>query len=267
MTRHSKEHGLQMIMKPALLLFFVLKCLSGFAQDKTTLPPTGNFEGIVLETDTKDRLAHVIIQNLNTRRTWYNTLKGEFRIDAQLGDKLVFTKEDFHADTLIVTSLSSTIVYMKRNAIMLHEVTILDSLHTPFQKLAAVKKEYSKVYSPRLNPDAFSTVPGGGAGINLDAIWASVSREGKDAARVRDDIQEDYMQNVIDYRFNKSYVGNITRLKGEELSDFMKKYRPSYYLVTNYTEYEFINYVKTSLRRYLRNRKALSQQPLKKPQS
>jgi len=256
-----------MVLKPALVLLLVLKCFTGFAQDKTILPPNGNFEGMVMETDTKDRLAHVIIQNLNTRRVWYNTLKGEFRIDAQLGDKLVFTKDDYRPDTLKVTNLSSTIVYMQRKAIMLHEVTIYDSLHTPFQKLVAAKKEYSKVYSPRLNPDAFSSIPGGGAGFNLDAIWASVSREGKDAARVRSDIEADYMQNVISYRFNKTYIGNITKLKDEELTDFMKKYRPSYYLVTNYTEYEFINYVKTSLRRYLRNKKALSQQPLKAPQT
>jgi hypothetical protein len=255
------------MMKPVLVLLFIFKCFPGFAQDKTTLPPTGNFEGIVMETDTKDRLAHVIIQNLKTRRTWYNTLKGEFRIDAQPGDKLVFTKEDYHSDTLTVTSLASTVVYMKRNAIMLREVTIFDSLVTPLQKMAASKKAYSKIYSPRLNPDAFSSIPGGGAGINLDAIWASVSREGKDAAQLRASIDAEYMQNVIDYRFNKSYVGNITKLSGDELTEFMKKYRPSYYLVTNYNDYDFIKYIKTSLRRYLRNKKALPQQPLKTPQT
>jgi hypothetical protein len=262
----GKWYGLGRMIKLLPLLLFIFKSFSVFAQDKTTLPPTGNFEGIVLEKDTKGRLAHVIIQNLNTRHTWYNTLKGEFRIDAQKGDKLVFTKEDYQPDTLIVTSLESTIVYLQRNAIMLNEVTVLDSLHTPLQKMAASKREYSKIYSPRLNPDAFSSIPGGGAGINLDAIWASISREGKDAAQLRSAIEAEYRQNVIDYRFNKSYVGNITRLTGDELTDFMKKYRPSYYLVTNYTEYEFIKYIKTSLRRYLRNKKALSQQPLKAPQ-
>src|ERR1700740_1545371 len=111
MIGRSKRRNLGSMMRPVLVLLFIFKCFSGFAQDKTTLPPTGNFEGIVMETDTKDRLAHVIIQNLKTRRTWYNTLKGEFRIDAQLGDKLVFTKEDYHSDTLTVASLASTIVY------------------------------------------------------------------------------------------------------------------------------------------------------------
>src|SRR3569623_839641 len=109
MIVRSNRHGWGIVLKPALVLLLVLKCFSGFAQDKTTLPPNGNFEGMVLETDTKVRLAHVIIQNLNTHRVWYNTLKGEFRIDARLGDKLVFTKDDYHPDTLIITTLSSTI--------------------------------------------------------------------------------------------------------------------------------------------------------------
>jgi hypothetical protein len=250
-----------------LLLLLFIKGFSVVAQDKTTVPSTGNFQGIVIDNDTRERLAVVVIHNLNNHKLWYNTLKGEFKIDAQVGDKLVFTKQDYRPDTLLVGSMANIIVYMQRLAIMLREVTITDSMHTPLQRLLATQKEFSMIYSPRLNPDAFSTVPGGGAGISIDAIYNSFSREGKDAAQLRSTIQSDYQQNVIDYRFNKSYVGNITKLKDQELVDFMRKFRPSYYLVTNYTEYEFITYIRTSLRRYLRNKRALSQPALKPPQS
>jgi len=267
--RMSKSKSRYIIRKIGwvLLLLPFLKGFSVAAQDKTTVPATGNFQGIIIDNDTKERLAVVVIHNLNSHRIWFNTLKGEFKIDAQAGDKLVFTKEDYHPDTLLVGSMASVIVYMQRTAIMLHEVTIIDSLHTPLQRLIASQREFSKIYSPRLNPDAFSSVPGGGAGISLDAIYNSFSREGKDAAQLRGYIQGDYEQNVIDYRFNKSYIGNLTKLKDQELVDFMRKYRPSYYLVTNYTEYEFINYIRTSLKRYLRNKRALSQPALKPPQS
>lgn len=254
-------------IKWLLLLLSFIKGFSASAQDKTTVPATGNFEGIIIDNDTRERLAVVVIHNLNNHRIWYNTLKGEFKIDARTGDRLVFTKQDYRPDTLVVGSMDNIIVYMQRTAIMLREVTITDSLHTPLQKMMASRKEFSMIYSPRLNPDAFSSVPGGGAGISLDAIYESMSREGKDASQLRGIIQADYQQNVIDYRFNKSYIANITKLKDQDLVDFMRKYRPSYYLVTNYTEYEFINYIRTSLRRYLRNKRALTQQALKPPQS
>ena len=80
-------------------------------------------------------------------------------------------------------------------------------------------------------------------------------------------IQQDYEQDVIDYRFNKSYVANITKLKGEDLAEFMIRYRPSYYLVNTDSEYEFITYIRTSLKRYLRNKRFYSNPPLRPPQS
>ena len=113
----------------------------------------------------------------------------------------------------------------------------------------------------------FSTAPGGGAGLSLDALYNSLSRSGRNAQHLQELIQSDYEQNVIDYRFNRSYVGNITRLKGTDLADFMIKYRPSYYLVTSDSEYEFITYIRTSLRRYQRNKRASSQPVLRPPQS
>ncbi|MGZ3776794.1 MAG: hypothetical protein ACXVIY_04100 [Mucilaginibacter sp.] len=266
MSRGKRQYIVRKVSWVLMLLSF-LKGFSAAAQDKMTVPATGNFQGIIIDNDTKERLAVVVIHDINSHRVWFNTLKGEFKIDVQIGDKLVFTKEDYHPDTLVVGTLANIIVYMQRTAIMLHEVTITDSLHTPLQKLIASQREFSKIYSPRLNPDAFSSIPGGGAGISLDAIYNSFSREGRDAAQLRTTIQGDYQQNVIDYRFSKSSVGNITKLKDQELVDFMRKYRPSYYLVTNYTEYEFINYIRTSLKRYLRNKRAFTQPALKPPQS
>ena len=94
-----------------MLLSFI-KGFSVSAQDKTIVPATGNFQGIVIDNDTRERLAIVVIHNLNNHRIWYNTLKGEFKVDAQIGDKLVFTKEDYHPDTLVVGSMANIIVFM-----------------------------------------------------------------------------------------------------------------------------------------------------------
>jgi hypothetical protein len=241
-------------MRWAIIPLFLLKGALAFSQDK-------QLEGIIFEKDTKERLARINILNLNTGALWYNNLKGEFRIDAKPGDKIVFSKEDYLADTLVVKNMASVIIYLQRTAIMLKEVTIRDSMHTPLQRLLATKREYSKAYGSNAYNNPFSTAPGGGAGLNLDALYNSLSRNGRNAQHLQELIQSDYEQNVIDYRFNRSIVGNITKLKDQELSDFMRRYRPSYFTVTNDTEYEFIVYIRTSLRRFLKIKRTNTSPP------
>jgi hypothetical protein len=262
----NHTHYFAVRIRWALLLVAMLKAFSGFAQ-VTPPPANGTIEGIVFDHDTKDRVARTIIFNITSRKFWYDNLKGEFKVDANPGDKLVFSKQDYLPDTVLIKDASNIAVYLQRTAIMLHEVTINDSLHTPLQRLAATKKEYNKAYGSSAYSDPFSSVPGAGAGISIDALYNSLSKSGRDAEHLRGLIQHDYEQNVIDYRFNKSYVGNITKLKGTELADFMIKYRPSYYLATTDSEYEFISYIRTSLRRYQRNKRVFSQPPLRPPQS
>jgi hypothetical protein len=253
-------------LKRVLLLLTVLQVFKAVAQT-TPVPAGGTIGGIIFDHDTKDRVARTIIYNISTKKFWYNNLKGEFKVDANPGEKLVFSKQDYLPDTVLVKDGANIAVYLQRSAIMLHEVTINDSLHTPMQKLLATRKEYNKAYGSSAYSDPFSTAPGGGAGISIDAIYNALSKSGRDAEHLRSLIQLDYQQNVIDYRFNKSYVGNITKLKGQDLADFMIKYRPSYYLVTTDTEYEFITYIRTNFRRYQRNKRVFSQPALRPPQS
>ena len=241
-------------MRWVMVSLFFLRGALVFAQDK-------QLEGIVFDKDTRERLARISILNLNTRSLWYNDLKGEFKIDARPGDRVVFSKEDYLPDTIVIKNTESMVVYMQRSAIMLREVTIRDSLHTPMQRLLATKREYNKAYGSRAFSNPFSTAPGGGAGLSLDALYNSLSRSGQNAQHLQELIQSDYEQNVIDYRFSRSFVANITKLKDQDLSEFMRRYRPSYFTVTNDTEYEFVVYIRTSLRRFLKNKKANAAPP------
>lgn len=253
-------------IKWGVILLAMLRVCNGFAQGTQ---PSANaaIEGIIFDHDTKERVARTIIFNINSKKFWYNNLKGEFKVDAIPGDKLVFSKQDYLPDTVLIKDASNIAVYLQRTAIMLHEVTINDSLHTPLQRLAATKKEYNKAYGSSAYSDPFSTVPGGGAGLSIDALYNALSKSGRDAEHLRGLIQHDYEQNVVDFRFNKSYVASITKLKDKDLADFMIKYRPSYYLVSNDTEYEFITYIRTSLRRYQRNKRSFPVPALRPPQS
>jgi hypothetical protein len=249
-------------MRLWLLLLLCGLSLRSIAQDKPSPKQDGQIEGVVYDKDTKDRLARTNIINNTTGESFYNNLKGEFKIDAKPGDQLIFLKQDYLPDTLLVKNKENLVISLQRTAIPLKEVTIHDSLATPLQRFQATRKSFSKAYGSNAYSDVLSTAPGGGAGLSIDALWNSFSRSGRNAEHLQGIIQSDYQQNVIDYRFNRTYVGNITKLKGQDLTNFMVRYRPGYYTVTTATEYEFITYIRNNLRRYLHNKRIYSQQPL-----
>lgn len=233
-------------MKLWLPLFFCILCGSAFAQQKEVT-------GIVFDKESKARIARVNILNTSTGQSSYNNLKGEFKVNAAAGDLLIFTKSDHFNDTVKVGNNASLAVYLRPTAIQLREVTIKDTALTPAKRLATIKAAYSKIYGSLGNRDLLSISPGTGVGFSIDALYNMFSRSGKNAEHLKEIIDRDYKQSVIDFRFNKSYVADVTKLMEPQLSDFMLKYRPGYYLVTTANEYEFVQYIRKSLKRYRRN--------------
>jgi hypothetical protein len=233
-------------MKPILVFFFfILVSIKLLAQETSVA-------GIIFDTDSKGRLSRVNILNLTTGTSTYNNINGVFNIDARPGDKLVFSQVEHFADTVLIKSYIPLAIYMRRIAIQLKQVNIFDSLPDPQKRLAARKRDNSRIYGFG-NKDMFSLTPGIGVGLSIDAIYDSFSKRGRNAAHLRETIEGDYRDDVVDYRFNKGLVSRITGLKGFDLVDFMAKYRPGYYFLTNASEYEFITTIKNNLKRYRRN--------------
>jgi len=233
-------------MKFWLSICLLALSVKAFSQEKT-------MAGIVFDKSNKFRVAKVVIKNLTSGESVYDNLNGVFSINAVTGDELVFSKADYYDDTVKIESHIPIAVYMTKPPNQLKEVTIRDTALSPEKKLAAAKKEYSRAYGHLADRNLLSIGGTGGAGLSIDALWNTFSREGKDAAQLRADVERDYKEDVIDYRFNRKLVSRITGLQDKKLTDFMQKYRPGYYFVTNATDYEFISSIKTNYKRYLRN--------------
>jgi hypothetical protein len=230
-----------------LFLSFFVIVLNATAQQQKPV------DGVVFDKDTKERIARVNIINMRTKESLYNNLQAEFHLNAKIGDQLIFSKTNYANDTVTVKRLGSILVYLKSTSIMLNQVDIHDTLKTPEQRLAATKRDYAKIYGSLGDRDILSTSPGGGAGISIDALWNIFSRSGRNAEHLKTVIERDYHENVIDYRFNKTLVTNITGLKEPKLSEFMQRYRPGYYMVVTASDYDFISSIKANYRRYMRN--------------
>lgn len=250
----SKRVALNFVMKLWLAFFLSILWVSAFAQTKTVT-------GIVFDKDSKERIAKVNVLNTTSNKSVYNNFKGEFNIDAVPGDLLVFSKFDHNNDTIKVKDYAALAIYLRPSAIALREVTIRDSFLNPQRKLTNTQREYSKIYGSQYNPDLLN-VGSGGVGFSIDALYNAFSKSGRNAEKLRGIIDAEYKQNVIDYRFNKAFVMGITHLEEPKLTDFMRKYRPGYYLVTTASDYEFIDYIRKNLKRYLRRPYAYELAPL-----
>jgi len=251
----GRTFSFSVAMKYLLLLLVIGSYVNAFSQEKYV-------DGIVFDKYSKDRIAIVNIRNATAGNDIYDNLKGEYKIAATIGDILIFSKEGYSPDTIKVENYNSQAIYLKRTAIQLDEVTIRDTVLNLQNRLAATKRDYNKVYGSLSNKDLLSTAPGVGAGLSIDALFNSFSRSGRNAERLRNEIQDDYYQNVIDYRYNRTFVGKITGLKDEQLTEFMRRYRPGYWFAVNASEYDFITYIKANYKRYLRRQRAYSLPPL-----
>jgi len=239
---------------PAII--FIMMAFQSFAQDKVVT-------GLIFDKDSKERIATISIHNITDGTSIYDNLKGEFKVTAKDGDRLVFSKQGYHPDTINVQGNLSLAVYMSRSAIQLRQVTIHDSVMNPEKRLLATENDFTKIYGSLGYRDFLSMPSYGGVGLSIDALWNSLSRSGRNAERLQGIIQRDYQQNVIDYRFNKTLVARVTGLKDEKLTSFMLRYRPGYYTATTTNDYEFVSMIKNNLRRFMRSPRLYTLQPLK----
>lgn len=243
------------VMKLGLIIILCAIHVSGvLAQGKTV-------DGIVFDKITKERIAKVNVVDLNSKVSIYNNLKAEFKIVAQKGDMLVFSKEGYFSDTIKVKDDPTFAVYLKRTSIPLKTVYIQGRFLTPQNQLEVNKQLYNKAYGSLADHDLIS-INSNGAGLSIDALYNMLSRQGRNATRLRGVIDRDYHESIIDARFNNALVASITGLKDQQLTDFMFKYRPGYYFVEEASDYDFIKYIRNNFRRYQRNPAAYSLAPL-----
>lgn len=202
-----------------------------------------NVGGMVLDKDSKQRVARVFIVNKSTGASIYNNNKGEFNIAINPGDVIIASKDNYYSDTTTYEGAKALIISLKRKTIMIDPVTVMGRV-SPEEVLARRKEDYNKAY--RLaDPGDFVSVGQNGAGLSIDAVYNYFSREGKNARRLTKYFQREYEDNYIDIVFTRELVKTVTGLEGEALDNFMIRYRPSYNFVLRATRYQMVNYVKS----------------------
>jgi hypothetical protein len=114
--------------------------------------------------------------------------------------------------------------------------------------------DYAKVFNyqkPKLSP--VTPQFGVGAGFDLNEIINMFRfRRNKTMAAFQKRLLQEEHDKFVDHRFNKALVRRLTMLDGKELDSFMRVFRPSYTFTQFSGDYEFQQYIKTSLYRFKR---------------
>lgn len=213
-------------------------------------------QGIVIDKETKQRLAKVYIYNVRSKDGLYNNTKGEFSTYALPGDTLVAALSGYGVDTIIFKGQTAAYFQLKSLGIRLRDVVIAQKRLTPQQQYEKSIKEFRYQTMKGSSKDLLN-LGTGGVGLGIDAIYNLLSRQGRNARHLQKILEKDYREDLIDYRFKASLVQQVLGIKDTELEDFMQQYRPTYQFVLDADDYAFNVFIKNAYRSYRLNPKAL----------
>jgi hypothetical protein len=190
-------------LKFLLLMLFSLQ--SAFGQQ---------IKGVVQDRATDLRLENVIVKNQSSNQQTLTNAKGEFTIQANINQLLVFYQPGYLRDTLLLTDLKPVWRYLVTDDQMLNTVQIKGEAFNPevdylkvYQKARAIRLSQNQPLS--FSPSSF------------------FSKEGKNARRFKKRLEQEKTERKIDARFNVATVKTLTRLRDQELDNFMVLYRPT----------------------------------------
>jgi len=212
--------------------------------------------GYIKDSSTEQPLADVLVTNQNNRKIVHTNDKGFFRIEAYTGQILFFDKDNYHFDTLrygAMTTSDTITIFLARLPNVLAGVTVTARGLTKYQQDSIKRRlDFESVAGPK-GQTVSRANSGAGIAINLDPLLKKKDRDRRKAYDTYDEIEK---TNYVSYRFSRDLVGGFTGLKGDELSDFIEKYRPSYEWLRDHTgDDEVFYYVNEKLKDYTKHKK------------
>lgn len=223
----------------ALLLGLgILLPVKGISQE------SGYIQGVVLESGTNLRVAHVTVKNQRNQVAVSTDNFGVFRISVSVGDTLEFSKLGYLSEKTLIHTLSDILIDLKSSSTVLETVTV--ERMSQEQELQDVMEGYKRhgVYSEGKPPLlAYVFQP-------ITALYERFSRSGKNARRFRSYMSNEIAAQHVNRVFSPQKITDLTGLVGEDLKNFSVLYRPDYEQTVNWTDYDVIHYIMTSFKQF-----------------
>lgn len=115
------------------------------------------------------------------------------------------------------------------------------------------RRDYAKAFNfRRPSLGTMTSVTSSGVGFDVQEIIRLFQfRKNKSMERFRLRLEQEERDKFVDRRFSKGLVKKLTGIdKEEELSDFMRKYRPTFEFTAGTSDYDFQYFIKIAYREY-----------------
>jgi hypothetical protein len=208
--------------------------------------------GKVYVKGSSDTLISVSIHNITSQRYDLSDEDGSYRVQAAPGDHIAFSSVGHKADTVTVTASILTASYPVYLEIKPQTLATVRVEYNNYQLDSMDRRtEYAWVYNRGTTPRLEKTRQGDGVGVEMN-IFRHSSSEEKQRERLEKRLQREEQDYYIDFRYNKDYVAKITKLQGDSLKTFMKKYRPSYDYCRKAAMVDILVYINDCYKQYMK---------------
>lgn len=208
---------------------------------------SGTVRGIAVEAGSSKRLGGVTVSNKRTGESTASSGVGTFEIKATVGDTLVANLMGYQLVTTEVKTLSDILIDMKPSNILLDQVDV--NRMSKEAELRDAMRGYRKqgVYYDGKPPTlAYVFNP-------ITSLYELLGRTPRNARRFNNYMERELEETDVDRKFSRTKIQELTGLEGEDLTNFMVWYRPSYEQAQYWGEYDITAYIVQSFKNFDRD--------------
>lgn len=231
------------MFKKLLFTLLTISALSpAFAQERMLL------KGLIFKKGTSQRLSNVTITNKVSKIKSISDVWGNFSIEANLGDTLLFKREDLQEYELPINKKQNLLIYLSE-ALVLKEVVVKEKSKQQEQKEILQDFRSKGVYFNGKPPLlAYIFTP-------LTALNELLGKDANNARRFGNYIARENAESEVDNHFNDALIKKTVAIKDEDLAEFKYLYRPKPEDVTYWNVYDDMKYIKDCFEKYQKRKK------------
>lgn len=208
------------------------------------------------ETGQAIRAASITVGNLRTA----TDASGRFGVTGFISfpATLSVSHIGYEPASLTLYSAPDTLLYLPllSKTIGLAEVRILGRRNSVKDSLS-MRKEYTDQFNFKpVKPWQALTLAPMGIGINLNMLFASFSREQKQAKILKAALIRDEHEDYVDRRYTKALIQAQTDIPDAELDVFHWFFRPTYEQMLGFSDYDLLMYIRDKYEDFSTRREA-----------
>ena len=205
-------------------------------------------KGTVYDSSRQYRISAVTVMSSGGAITATDSM-GRYQINVAEKDSIWFSylgKPTPKYPVLKMPDVMQFDIALKLKSVVMEEVKIksrnyrMDSIQN--------RKDYAKVFDyKKVSVGSMTNIGPTGAGIDIDELIRLFQfRKNKSMLKFQQRLVEQEKEKYVDHKFTRLLVKRLTSLEGDQLEQYMVRYRPTFEFITSISEYDFQLYIKST---------------------